>query len=154
MELSSVDTTVMDHWVTHTNICVLPNTQSLSHLAGRSSRKITLGTIGISNHLATLCLRRRIYTEEKAKVVASVSGTEYTVCMYSISCGASYFAPGWYEEKRMHMQSSYSSNRPGAIYVASGARNCINSVPQIKWRHLPLRLCRSFFHARCNSEWS
>ena len=38
--------------------------------------------------------RRRIKTEEKAKVVAAVCGTE----KYSISCRASFFALGRFEE--------------------------------------------------------
>ena len=37
--------------------------------------------------------RRRIYTEEKAKVVATVWGTEH------IQFLASYFAPGWFENR-------------------------------------------------------
>ena len=68
-------------WITEKHTQTFVFYQTHSHSAGRSSRKITLETIGISNHLATLCLGRRIYTEEKAKVVASVSGTEYTVCI-------------------------------------------------------------------------
>ena len=59
---------------------------------------------------------RRIYTEDKAKVVPAVWGDR----IYSLPCCASCYAPGWYEEKdelnqdnmKKMMNSSYSSNRP------------------------------------------
>ena len=61
---------------------------------------------------------RRIKTEEKAKVVAAVERID------QIPCGASYFAPGWFEERDEFIQfiesswchSSYSLYHPDAIH--------------------------------------
>ena len=66
--------------------------------------------------------RRRINTEEKAKVVAAVLGTEFIPFFVRLA----FFAPGWYEEKdelhqndmKKRMNSSYSLNRPGANKLA------------------------------------
>ena len=63
--------------------------------------------------------RRRINTDEKAKVVAAVWRAEFM----KIPCRASNFAPGWLEErdefilffKSNWCNWTYSSNRPGAF---------------------------------------
>ena len=52
--------------------------------------------------------RRRLNTEEKAKVAAALGHK-----INSIPCRASYFGPGCFEEKD---DSFCSSNRPGAIH--------------------------------------
>ena len=46
--------------------------------------------------------RRRIYTEEKAKVRRCCLGDRIN----TIPCRSSYFAPGWYKEKDEFMQNS------------------------------------------------
>ena len=90
------------------------------------------------------CMGRRIYTEEKAKVVAAVRGTEFNQFL---------FAPAILHQDDLNnrINSSFSSYHPGAIHpflliilvqnilffisswwkTPSAASNWINSVPQI-----------------------
>ena len=72
--------------------------------------------------------RLRIYTKEKAKVVAPV---------YSIPCRAGYFALGRFEEKDgLHLDDMKIKDvfilffKSSWCKIASAARNCTNFVPQ------------------------
>ena len=62
------------------------------------------------NHGESLSHRRRIKTEEKAKVVASVWGDP----IYSIPCRASCFEPGWFW--RIGLIHPFLLNHLGAIH--------------------------------------
>ena len=105
-------------------------------------------------------LRRRIYTEEKAKVVAAVWGTELIQLLAAQAILHQY-------DLKNRMNSYFSSFHPDAIYpflyiirvqlilffisswckIASAERNLINSAPQTAARNFAfssvfiLRLC-------------
>ena len=73
--------------------------------------------------------RRRINTEDKAKVVASVWGTEFIHCLAKLALLKNRINCTRMIWRRMH--SSCSSNLPTAKQLACcTARNLINSVPQ------------------------
>ena len=66
--------------------------------------------------------RRRIKTEEEAKVFAAVWGTELIKFLAKLS---TYFPPGLFEEQdellqedmKNRMNSALSQNHPGEIYI-------------------------------------
>ena len=63
--------------------------------------------------------------------------------IYSISCRAICFGPGWYEESDEFFLSSY---HPGAKQLALQEIEYILS-PKQQWRPLPSLLYKSFFYA-------
>ena len=93
--------------------------------------------------------RRWKNTEEKAKVVPTVWGTER---VYSLPRLLFLLDNRTFLTNRMN--SPFSSNRPSAIhsilqivlFQASAARNLINSVPKQQRRPLPFLLSLSFFY--------
>ena len=80
--------------------------------AAISSTYISPNTILQELQCREMCnQRRKINSEEKAKVVAAVGGITFILC---IPCRASYLALGPFFNNSMN--SSLSSNRPGAIH--------------------------------------